>query len=107
MTATTRTLAPVGLAIAGIVLMAVCMRGPITSVGPLLERIRDDTGLSAAGAGVLSMLPLLAFAAVSPVAPGFARRIGLERSLVTAIGALAVGLGAEWVAKDGTRFIGA
>jgi CP family cyanate transporter-like MFS transporter len=89
---TTRTLAPVGLAIAGIVLIAATMRGPITSVGPLLETIRGDTGLSAAGAGVLSMLPLLAFAAVSPLAPGLARRIGLERALGLALSVLAVGL---------------
>lgn len=85
---TTRTLA---FAITGIMLMAATMRGPITSVGPLLETIRADTGLSAAGAGVLSMLPLLAFAAVSPVAPGFARRVGLERSLGVALALLAVG----------------
>jgi MFS transporter, CP family, cyanate transporter len=105
-TTTARTLVPAGLAITGIVLIATTMRGPITSVGPLLETIRDDTGLSAAGAGVLSMLPLLAFAAVSPVAPGLARRIGLERSLGTALGVLAVGLALRWVPSVAMLFLG-
>ena len=90
-------LIPAGLAILGIALMAAGMRGPITSVGPLLETIRSDTGLSATGAGVLSMLPLLAFAAVSPLAPGLAGRIGLERALGIALGLLAVGLAVRWI----------
>lgn len=106
MTTTARRLAPAGLAITGIVLMAAAMRGPITSVGPLLERIRDDTGLSAVGAGVLSMLPLLAFAVVSPIAPGLARRIGLERSLGFALGVLALGLGLRWVPDTAMLFAG-
>lgn len=106
MTTTARRFVPAGLAIGGIVLIAMTMRGPITSVGPLLETIRDDTGLSAAGAGVLSMLPLLAFAAVSPVAPGLARRVGLERSLGAALGVLVVGLGLRWIPGVAMLFIG-
>lgn len=101
-----RTAVPAGLAITGIVLMAMTMRGPITSVGPLLETIRGDTGLSAAGAGVLSMLPLLAFAAVSPIAPELARRIGLERSLGTALAVLTLGLGMRWIPSTVTLFSG-
>jgi CP family cyanate transporter-like MFS transporter len=96
----------VGLAIVGIVLMAACMRGPITSVGPVLETIRADTGLSAVGAGVLSMLPLLAFAAVSPVAPGFSRWLGLERSLGAALGVLAAGLAIRSIPGTPTLFAG-
>lgn len=79
-------------AVVGIALIAVTMRGPFTSVGPLLDAIRSDVGLSAAGAGALSMLPLLAFAAISPVAPALARRLGLELTLTVALAVLAVGL---------------
>lgn len=73
-------------------LIAATMRGPFTSVGPLLETIRADVNLSAVGAGALGMLPLLAFAAVSPIAPAFARRLGLERALGWALAVLVVGL---------------
>jgi CP family cyanate transporter-like MFS transporter len=79
-------------AVLEIALIAATMRGPFTSVGPLLDVIRLDTGLSSSGAGVLSMLPLLAFAAVSPVASGLATRIGLERAIGAALGILVIGL---------------
>src|SRR5690606_4648911 len=84
-------LAPATVAIVGILLVAAAMRAPITAVGPLLETIRADLGLSATGAGALSMLPLLAFAAVSPLAPALARRLGLERALGGALVLLVVG----------------
>src|SRR5690606_19518151 len=78
-------LAPAAVTIVGILLVASAMRSPITSVGPLLDTIRADVGLSATGGGALSMLPLLAFAGVSPLAPALARRLGLERALGTAL----------------------
>jgi len=79
-------------AIVGIILTAAILRGPITSVGPLLETIRSDAGLSATGAGMLSMLPLLAFAAVSPIAPAFGRWIGIEWALSASLAVLVVGV---------------
>jgi CP family cyanate transporter-like MFS transporter len=88
----TRWVTPATLAIVGIVLVAAAMRGPLTSVGPLLDTIRADAGLSAAGAGALSMLPLLGFAAVSPIAPTFGRWLGIERALASALALHAVGL---------------
>lgn len=81
-----------GLTIAGIVLMAATMRGPLTSVGPLLDTIRADVHLSIVGAGALTTLPLLAFAAVSPVASAFGRRLGLEVALGSALAILVAGL---------------
>ena len=65
--------------VVGIVAAAVCMRTPLTAVGPVLERIGADTGLSKTLLGLLSALPLLAFSAVSPLVHGPARRIGIER----------------------------
>ncbi|MDI8752109.1 hypothetical protein MJH54_33675, partial [Salmonella enterica subsp. enterica serovar Montevideo] len=43
--------------------------------------VRSDYGLSTAQTGLLTTLPLLAFALVSPLAAGIARRFGMERSL--------------------------
>lgn len=84
-------LAPGLVGFVGLVLAAASMRSPITGVGPLLETIRADVGLSATGAGVLSMLPLLGFAAVSPLTPAVGRRFGLERSLGGALVLLVAG----------------
>lgn len=78
--------------IVGIVLIAATMRGPLTSIGPLLETIRADVHLSVVGAGVLTTLPLLAFAAVSPIASAFGRRFGLEVAVVSALAVLVAGL---------------
>ena len=43
----------------GIMLVAFNMRPALTTVGPLLERIRGETGLTAAGAALLTTLPVL------------------------------------------------
>jgi CP family cyanate transporter-like MFS transporter len=80
------------LAITGIALIAATMRGPFVSVGPLLDTIRSDLRLSSVGAGALGMVPLLAFAAVSPLAPAVGRRFGLERSLGAALAVLTLGV---------------
>src|SRR5438477_4429053 len=80
-----RARVPVTIAIAGLILIATTMRGPFTAVGPLLDTIRGDLGLSAAGAGALGMLPLLAFAGIAPVSPAIGRRLGLERALGLAL----------------------
>ncbi|HLT60508.1 MAG TPA: hypothetical protein VK020_04915, partial [Microlunatus sp.] len=51
----------------GVVLVAAGMRPALTSVGPVLDRIGLDTGLGPTGLGLLGAVPLLAFAAVSPL----------------------------------------
>jgi CP family cyanate transporter-like MFS transporter len=77
--------------IAAVLVAAVCMRTPITAVGPVLHLIGTDTGLSNTLLGLLSALPLLAFAAVSPVVHGPVRKIGIERTVAAALAAIAVG----------------
>ena len=88
----TRTAVRPGLVIAGCMLIAANLRPPITSVGPLVGDIRADTGMSSAAAGLLTTLPLLAFAGVSPWAAPIARRIGIERALIAALAVLFAGV---------------
>jgi CP family cyanate transporter-like MFS transporter len=76
----------------GIILIAANMRASITAVGPLLSDITHAYGLSSAEAGVLTALPVLGFAAFSPSAPRLSRRIGMERALLAAMVALALGI---------------
>jgi CP family cyanate transporter-like MFS transporter len=71
------------LLIAGILMIATTLRVTFTGAAPLLDTIRHDYGLSTAQTGLLTTLPLLAFALISPLAAGLARRIGMERSLLS------------------------
>lgn len=94
------------LLVAGIALVAVNLRAPYTGVGPLLERIRAEFGLSAAAAGVLVSLPLLAFGVVSPLAAGFARRAGIERTLFGVLVVLTLGIALRFVPSTAALFAG-
>lgn len=80
------------LVVAGCMLIATNLRPALATVGPLLDDIRAATGMSATVAGLLTSLPLLVFAAVSPLAPRLARRLGIERTLQLAMLVLAAGL---------------
>ncbi|WP_413738152.1 MFS transporter [Sodalis sp. RH21] len=73
------------LLVTGIVLIAACLRAPFTSAAPLLNPIRESFGLGTTQAGMLTTLPLLAFAAVSPFGARLARAFGFERALFGAL----------------------
>ncbi|ASS74653.1 MFS transporter [Tumebacillus algifaecis] len=94
------------LLILGIVFIAANLRGAITGVGPLIGAIRADTGLSNTIAGLLTTLPLLAFAALSPLAPKIARRIGTENTLFAGIALLAAGIILRSVPSVAALFVG-
>lgn len=76
----------VAVLVAGIVLVAIDLRAPVVAVSPLVPDLRADTGYSAAGASLLTTLPVLCFGLLAPASPVLARRLGLER----AVGAMLV-----------------
>ncbi|WP_318393226.1 CynX/NimT family MFS transporter [Enterobacter sp.] len=78
--------------ILGMLLIATTLRVTFTGAAPLLDAIRSDYGLSTAQTGLLTTLPLLAFALVSPLAAGIARRIGIEHSLLLALLLICAGI---------------
>jgi CP family cyanate transporter-like MFS transporter len=86
-----RTLAAPLLATVMVLLVAANLRAAITSVGPVLDRIGADTGLSSTALGVLGAVPLLTFAVVSPSVHLLSRRIGVERAVFAALVALVLG----------------
>lgn len=73
------------LLLLGILLIAANLRASITAVGPIVSDIQSSFGLSSAMTGLLTTLPLLAFALVSPLAPRFAQRISMENTLFLAM----------------------
>jgi len=80
------------LLIAGILMIATTLRVTFTGAAPLLDAIRAEYGLTTAQTGLLTTLPLLAFALISPLAAGVARRVGMERSLGAAMVLICLGI---------------
>ncbi|ELE8606386.1 CynX/NimT family MFS transporter [Salmonella enterica] len=94
------------LLIAGILMIATTLRVTFTGAAPLLETIRSDYGLSTAQTGPLTTLPLLAFALVSPLAAGIARRFGMERSLFAAMLLICAGIALRSLPSAALLFAG-
>jgi CP family cyanate transporter-like MFS transporter len=94
------------LFVLGILLLAANLRPALTGVAPLIGHIRADTGISNGAAGLLTTLPLLAFALLSPVAPRVARRFGLEGVLLASLLVLAAGILLRWVGTVAALFLG-
>jgi CP family cyanate transporter-like MFS transporter len=76
----------------GIVVLAFNLRPAAVSVGPVLHEMRADLGMSPTTAGVLTTLPVLAFASFGAVAPALARVVGVHRVTLLALAAVVVGL---------------
>ncbi|MFG2142030.1 CynX/NimT family MFS transporter [Streptomyces sp. NPDC048650] len=81
-----------GVVIAGIVLAALNLRPAITSLGALLEEVRDGLGMSGTVAGLLTSVPSLCFAAFGIAAPRLARRFGPGAIVCGGMAAIAAGL---------------
>lgn len=80
------------LLVLGIVLAALNLRTAVTSVGPLLDQLAAALGMSSVGTGLLTTLPVLAFATVGAVTPSMARRVGEHRLLLLALVTLGAGM---------------
>ena len=69
------------------------LRPALSSIGPLLTGIIGETGLSAAGAAVLTTLPVLCLGLGAGLGPWIMRRIGPDAGVLAGLGAVALGLG--------------
>lgn len=96
----------IGLIILGIIVIAANLRTPLTSVGPLVSFIRDDVHISNTLAGLITTVPLLAFALLSPLVPKLGRRYGVERIILIALIFLTVGIVIRSLSGAVNLFIG-
>jgi len=87
-----RTTSLAWLLVLGIVLAALNLRTAVTSVGPLLDQVSAALGMTSVGTGLLTTLPVLAFATVGAVTPALARRVGEHRLLLLALVTLGAGM---------------
>ncbi|MEV0176404.1 CynX/NimT family MFS transporter [Streptomyces sp. NPDC050803] len=82
----------VRLVVLGIVLSALNLRPAITSLGALLEEVRDGLGMSGSMAGLLTSVPPLCFAVFGVTAPRLARRFGPSAVVCAGMVAITAGL---------------
>lgn len=100
-----------GIFIASILLLGVIMRATFTTIPVVLDDVANTFGLPVSQLGILTTLPLLTFAVVSPMTNGIMRKFGLERTLLVALLLVFVGswvrvFSASWLII-GTLLVGA
>ncbi|MGY4858602.1 MFS transporter [Cryobacterium sp. AP23] len=79
------------LLVVGIVFIGFILRGPIVAVAPITGEISGDLSLTAAQAGLLTSLPVLCFALMTPFASLFVGKAGAD--FATTIAIVGVGIG--------------
>jgi CP family cyanate transporter-like MFS transporter len=84
-TTATRSRLQRGLVVLGIVVLAFNLRPSAVSIGPILGEVSDGLGMTTTETGVLTSLPVLAFAVFGALAPRLARLIGLHRLTLAAL----------------------
>lgn len=96
---------------ATILLTAAALRSPIVAVAPVARDAGADLGASAAVVGLLTTIPVLAFAVCAPIAVVVIRRFGADAALSVALAGSVLGcvvrsLGGLPAAMVGTALIG-
>jgi CP family cyanate transporter-like MFS transporter len=93
------------LLVTGVVLAAFNFRTAVTSVGAILAELRLGLGMPEAVAGLLTSLPVLAFAGLGALAPRLARRFGPRALLTSALLTMSIGLIARAWAPNTALFL--
>lgn len=93
------------LAVAALVLAALNLRPGVTSLGPVLEEVRDSLAMSGTVAGLLTSIPAVCFAVIGSTAPALARRHGAAGAIAAAGVVLTAGLALRPFAADAVLFV--
>jgi len=97
--------------ILGLVLLCFCMRAPMSVVGPLVAQIKKTLQLNSALSGMLTTIPLLIFALISPAVGSLLHRIGMKNLFLICILSIFTGILMRsycgfWGLLAGTAFLG-
>lgn len=102
----TRKQATFWFMILGIIFIAANLRAPLTSVGPLVSIIRENVHISNTLAGLITTVPLIAFALLSPFIPKLGRRYGVERIILLSLIVLTMGIAVRSLSGGVTLYVG-
>ncbi|WP_248294616.1 MFS transporter [Actinoplanes sp. TBRC 11911] len=95
-----------GLVALGLLLIAVNLRVGVASVSPVLADIRDQLGLPAEVASLLTTIPVIAFGAFAFLTPALMRRLSLHRLVGVSVLAIAAGIALRWAPGLTSLFAG-
>lgn len=73
------------LLVVTVMVVAANLRTTVQGIGPLIDQIAGDTGLTPTALGLLGALPLLMYAIVSPVAHSISHRFGTNRTVLVSL----------------------
>ncbi|MGX7112652.1 MFS transporter [Gemella cuniculi] len=76
----------------GVVFLGMLLRTPITSVGAISGPLKSILSINNTTFGLITTIPLIAFALFSPFVTKFSNKIGLEKTIVYAAVIISVGL---------------
>lgn len=91
----------------GVVFIAANLRAPLTAVGPVVSEISSDLELSNLWTGMITTIPLIAFALLSSWVPRWSRKWGVEYALFYSLLVLMIGLFVRQWGSISTLFLGA
>ena len=93
------------LVLVGIVVVSFNLRPAAVSVGPVLAEVTAELGMSSTVAGLLTTLPVLAFATFGMATPTVAARLGVHRVTLGSLLCVVVGLGLRSRTDDVPAFL--
>lgn len=80
------------LLILGIMFLSFNLRAPITAVGSIVDLIKNEYLLSSSGAGIITGLPLLAFAFISPIIPKISKKYPYSKLIIISLVVIFIGI---------------
>ena len=99
------------LLLAGVLLVALNLRGPLVAVTPVVTDLQRDLDVTAGTVGLLTSIPVLCFGLAAPLASLLIARTGVHRSVLVSLAGVLAGtllrsLGTPAAAIAGTVVIG-
>ena len=76
----------------GLIFVAVNLRAPITAVGPLVSSMKAELPFSNGVFGLLTTIPLIMFAVLSPFVRRISDALGAGKTLLLAVAAIFLGI---------------
>ncbi|WP_419993817.1 CynX/NimT family MFS transporter [Streptomyces boninensis] len=98
---------PRRIMVTALLLAAVNLRPAISSLGAMMEEVRDGVGMNGTVAGLLTSMPAVCFAIFGSLAPRLARRFGPAKVVCGGMVAIAVGLAVRPLLGNTAGFLAA
>lgn len=79
-----------GIMVLAILFVSVNLRPAISSIGPLLDTIREDLSLSSSQVSLLTSVPVFCMGLFAPLAVVFNKKLGLKKSIAILLSAIGI-----------------